>query len=267
VHIRNALATTNTKWRFPSVHPEGRKFLLISAVLWLHDRRNLWLAGGTAVTSLALLLTFTRSVWIGWLAAVIVLVTLRRPRLLLWLAPAVIVFVILMPMNLFGRLVSTFDTRQSSNLDRIRMVEAGVEMIRDHPLLGVGPANIKEVYPLYRRPDAPRFRIPHLHNNVVQIWAERGILALAAYLLFLALFLRECARAWNGPERRFAEIGVGVTVALTVAGLFEFNFGDTEVLFLMLDVFALVVAFTERPRPAEANEPAFRLVPAPETGP
>lgn len=235
---------------------------LVYGVLWLHDRRNLWLLGGTLVTSLALLLTFTRSVWIGWLAAVIAVVALRRPRLLLWVAPAVILFVVLMPMNLFGRLVSTFDTRQSSNLDRIRMVEAGVEMIRDHPLLGVGPANIKEVYPLYRRPDAPRFRIPHLHNNVVQIWAERGVVALAAYLLFLALFLRECARAWNGPERRFAEIGVGVTVALTMAGLFEFNFGDTEVLFLMLDVFALVIAFTERPRPAEANERAAGLVPA-----
>jgi phosphatidylserine decarboxylase len=26
------LVTTNTKWRFPSVHPEGRKFLLISVV-------------------------------------------------------------------------------------------------------------------------------------------------------------------------------------------------------------------------------------------
>jgi phosphatidylserine decarboxylase len=26
------LATTNVKWRFPSVHPEGRKFLLVSAV-------------------------------------------------------------------------------------------------------------------------------------------------------------------------------------------------------------------------------------------
>jgi phosphatidylserine decarboxylase len=26
------LATTNTKWRFPSVHPEGRKFLLIAVV-------------------------------------------------------------------------------------------------------------------------------------------------------------------------------------------------------------------------------------------
>lgn len=27
------LATTNAKWRFPSVHPEGRKFLLIAAVV------------------------------------------------------------------------------------------------------------------------------------------------------------------------------------------------------------------------------------------
>ena len=26
------LATTNTKWRFPSVHPEGRKFLLIAVI-------------------------------------------------------------------------------------------------------------------------------------------------------------------------------------------------------------------------------------------
>jgi phosphatidylserine decarboxylase len=31
----NPLATTNTKWRFPSVHPEGRKFLLIAAVVTL----------------------------------------------------------------------------------------------------------------------------------------------------------------------------------------------------------------------------------------
>ena len=29
----NPLVTTNVKWRFPSVHPEGRKFLLIAAVI------------------------------------------------------------------------------------------------------------------------------------------------------------------------------------------------------------------------------------------
>ena len=34
------LATTNTKWRFPSVHPEGRKFLLIAAVASMAPGRS-----------------------------------------------------------------------------------------------------------------------------------------------------------------------------------------------------------------------------------
>jgi O-antigen ligase len=122
------------------------------------------------------------------------------------------------------------------------MAEAGIEIIKDYPLFGVGPANVKEVYPLYRKHDAPRFRIPHLHNNVIQLWAERGVLALVAYLLLQFLFLRECARGWGGPATKFAEIGVAVTVALAAAGMFEFNFGDTEVFWVLLDVFALVVA-------------------------
>ena len=88
--------------------------------------------------------------------------------------------------------------QQSSNLDRIRMAEAGVEIIKDYPLLGVGPANVKEVYPLYRKHDAPRFRIPHLHNNVIQLWAERGVLA-SPRTSCSSLFLRECARGWRGP--------------------------------------------------------------------
>jgi phosphatidylserine decarboxylase len=51
------LATTNTKWRFPSVHPEGRKFLLVSVVAtiivyggishflgWLFVGLTIWIA-------------------------------------------------------------------------------------------------------------------------------------------------------------------------------------------------------------------------------
>ena len=122
-------------------------------------------------------------------------------------------------------------------------------MIKDFPLLGVGPANVKEVYALYKKHDAPRVRPPHLHNNVVQLWAERGILGLAAYLLLLALFLRECLAAWHGPHGCGPRSG-GRRRRLTVAGLFEFNFGDTEVFYLMLNLFALVVVPLERPEPS-----------------
>jgi O-antigen ligase len=227
---------------------------LMFLVLWSHDWRNVWMAGGTALTTITLLMTFTRSAWLGWLLAVVVVVSLKRPRLLMYALPLGILAFTFLPLPYFARIMSAFDTRQSSNFDRIRMFQGGVEMIKDYPLLGVGPANVKEVYPLYRKPDAPRFRIPHLHNNLVQLWAERGVVALAAYLVLIALFLRECARAWRGEAAKYAEIGVAVVVGLVVAGMFEFNFGDTEVLLAMLDLFALVIAFTEVPGPTQLTD-------------
>jgi O-antigen ligase len=233
---------------------------LVALVLWLHEPKSGVLLGVTMVTTLSLLLTFTRSVWVGWGAAVLVLLTLRRPRWLVYAPGVAILILCFLPLPVFSRLLSVFDTKQSSNLDRIRMVQAGVEIIKDNPTLGVGPANIKEVYPLYRKPDAPRFRIPHLHNNVVQLWAERGIVGLAAYLLLVALFLRECARGWDGAGGRWAEVGVAVMVALAAAGMFEFNFGDTEVYWSLLDVMALVVVSLEQTRPV--NEGAAAAVPA-----
>ena len=228
---------------------------LIFLVLWIHDRRNLWLLGGTILTTLTLLMTFTRSAWLGWLCAVLVVAAFKRPRLIAYAVPVGILVITFLPLPYFARLVSTFDTKQSSNFDRIRMFQGGVEIIKDFPVLGVGPGNMKEVYPLYRKPDAPRFRIPHLHNNLVQLWAERGIVALAAYVTLIVLFLRECARGWN---TKYAELGVAVTVGLVIAGLFEFNFGDTEVFLAMLDVFALVIAYVERNEDVAAAVPPLQ---------
>jgi O-antigen ligase len=233
---------------------------LMLLIQWRHERKWWQLVSGGLATA-TLLLTFTRSVWLGWLVAVFVILAATRLRLAFYALPALLIFVTFMPMDLFSRLVSSFDTRQESNFDRIRMLEAGVEMIKDFPVLGVGPANVKEIYSIYRKHDAPRARPPHLHNNVVQLWAERGILGLAAYLLLLVLFTRECLRAWNGPERMWAEVGVAVAISLTVAGLFEFNFGDTEVFYLMLNLFALVCVSVERAQPV-LNEAKVNLVSA-----
>ncbi|HEX7151163.1 MAG TPA: O-antigen ligase family protein [Thermoanaerobaculia bacterium] len=236
---------------------------LMLLMMWWHQRKA-WQLAATTVISLTLVLTFTRGVWLGWIFAVVVILVVARPRLLLYLPIVLVWGLVLMPLPVFGRLMSIFDPTQSSNLDRIRMIEAGVEMIRDYPVLGVGPANVKEVYPLYKKPDAPRFRPPHLHNNVIQLWAERGVLGVVAYILLLALFLRECAKGWRSPGegRMWAEIGIVITAGLTWAGLFEFNFGDTEVFYIMLDLFALVIASIEASAAEPVNEPAVGAVPA-----
>jgi O-antigen ligase len=233
---------------------------LMLLVLWFYERKWWQLTAGSLAT-LTLLLTFTRSVWLGWIVAAFVVLLASRARLVFYALPVLILFVTFLPMNLFSRLVSTFDMKQESNFDRIRMLEAGVEMIHDFPLLGVGPANVKEVYSIYRKQDSPRARPPHLHNNVVQLWAERGILGLGAYLLLLGLFLRECLRGRHGPNRKWSDVGLVVVVSLTVAGLFEFNFGDTEVFFLLLNLFALVAVSLEQGQP-EANATGAQVVPA-----
>jgi O-antigen ligase len=142
------------------------------------------------------------------------------------------------------------------------MVQAGFEIVKDHPFFGVGPSNIKEIYPLYREPDAPRFRIPHLHNNLIQIWAERGILALSGYLLFVFAFITLCIRARREESsvRLFTDIGIAAAVGLFFAGFFEFNFGDSEVLLVMIDVFALVCAGMEVVSSPVGNEAAVEAV-------
>jgi len=237
---------------WPASHVMTLSGMLVAAsvfalALWLHDLRNPYLAATAIVSSFGVLITYTRSAWIGWVAAVLVLVVMKKPRAVAWAVPVALMAISFAPLPFFSRLISSFDRRQSSNLDRIRMFEAGVEIIKDYPVLGVGPANIKEVYPLYRKHDAPRFGIPHLHNNFVQLWAERGILALVAYVMLLGLFLALC---WRARETQYAEAGIAVVVALTAAGMFEFNFGDTEVFWLLLDVMAMVVFVLERPQPS-----------------
>jgi len=217
---------------------------LLFGILWLHDRKW-WMLVASVLATFALLLTYTRSAWLAWIVAVFAVLVLPRPKWILYATAALLLFVSFMPIGMFGRLWSSFNPRVESNLDRIRMVQAGVEMIRDYPLFGVGPGNVKEMYTLYRRPDAPRFKVPHLHNNVIQIWAERGVLALAGYILFIFFFVRECARGWRTPQRKWAEGGIAIATAMTCAGMFEFNFGDTEVFYLMLDLFALVLVSLE----------------------
>lgn len=209
------------------------------------------------LSTFALVFTFTRGAWLGWLAGLTALVLLRRPRVLFYLLPVFLLAVTFSPLPLFSRLVSSFDFRQTSVLDRIRMAEAGGEMIRDHPLFGVGPANVKEVYPLYRKADAPRFRIPHLHNNPIQIWAERGLLAIVAYLALLVIYFRRAFERRRITEAApWAEGGIAAACALAVAGLFEFNFGDTEVVLTMLAVWAVSLAVVGRGEADGAADPS-----------
>jgi O-antigen ligase len=123
------------------------------------------------------------------------------------------------------------------------MVHEGERMIAAHPLTGVGPNMVQRRYAEYRGDDAVNKVNPHLHNNPLQIAAERGLPALALWLWFVVAVCRDLQRRFSaGSQRPLAAAALAATVALLTAGLFEYNFGDSEVLMLFLIIITLPAA-------------------------
>ena len=234
--------------------------LLVASMVFAGRWRSVWRWLALGAINMALLGSYTRNAWVAFFVALTVLLVLRAPRLLLAYVPAAVLFIALAPVPLLHRVVSITDLRDSSNYDRLCMLEAGLTMVRERPLFGFGPELVERRYPIYRPASAPRYDIPHLHNSLLEIAAERGLPALGSYLwLTVAAILAAWRRFRREGGRRGprADLYVGVMLALlafNVAGLFENNWGDTEVQRPVLFVLALPFCFPLAERGRRADE-------------
>jgi len=223
---------------------------VLIAELLLNPERKVWLLLPPALLgTVALFLSFTRNAWVGLAVGLLVLAaTWRRQLLVLYPVLALLIWLVF-PRPILDRVVSIFDLRQGSNYDRLCMTISGLQMVRDRPLTGVGLAMVPRLYPLYRRDDAPRWRVPHLHNNLVQIAAERGLPALAAYVWLIGAYVVVTWRALPrlvGPPRAAVAASLTAIVAITVAGLFEYNFWTASVQYLTLVIMGGGIGHAER---------------------
>ena len=92
-------------------------------------------------------------------------------------------------------------------------------------------------------PDAVKPTNPHLHNVPMQIAAERGLLALGAWLWFvIAVFLGLFTLVRKARNKSLAAAALGGMAAMLAAGLTEYNFGDSEFLMLLLVIITLPFA-------------------------
>jgi O-antigen ligase len=205
-----------------------------------------WLAPGWLLGLGALALTYVRGAWIGFAAgAVAALAGLGRRGLVGLLALVVLGMALLVGLpRVRDRLTTIGTMSDDTTRDRVAMLEAGKRLVKEHPLTGVGPGQIKHVYPRVATPEAMRRSTSHLHNSPLQIAAERGVPGLAAWLwIFVAFLLRGTAALRALPadaaaDRALALGALAAVVAFLVAGLFEYNFGDTEVLLLTATLMA-----------------------------
>jgi O-antigen ligase len=124
------------------------------------------------------------------------------------------------------------------------MWQAGARMFLDRPLTGVGLQDLKAEYPRYR-PEGAKESPGHLHSVPVQIAATMGTFGLCAFLWLYGSLLVAAA---TGLRRDLAAGGLeaglrlgvlGALAGFAVSGLFEWNFGDEELLYLLFIVTGL----------------------------
>jgi O-antigen ligase len=237
------------------------ELLLLARLAVDRTSRRAWRWAALVMLNLGLLGSLTRGAWVALVVILAALLALRRPRYLLAFLPAALLCVLLAPVPVLNRVLSIADLRDSSNYDRLCMADAGLRMIAERPLFGIGPDMVQERYALYRNPTAPRYWVPHLHNTLLHLTAERGLVSLAAYLWLMGASLVLAVRRYRteggavGPR---ADLYLGTVLALAgfnLAGLFEYNWGDTEVQRLALFLLAL-------PFCLEMEEGAAALAPA-----
>lgn len=218
----------------------------VSRVIFASHNRA-WAAMVLPALVLALGFTFTRSAWVGACVGIGILFLLRDFRLLGLLPIAFGAFLILAPPTLTSRLYSTFSLTDPSNVDRVAMMKSGLRIIKDHPLTGIGPDMIGQVYPHYRERTAVNQLNLHLHNVPLQIAAERGLPALAVWLWFIVTLVRDFFKRRHALFPSLSNAGLAVIGAMLAAGLFEYNFGDSEFLMMFLVLVTLPYAADARP--------------------
>lgn len=195
------------------------------------------------VNSACLILTFSRGGWIGLVAGLFILLclllywwsihlpqpwrTLALP-VTLGVVTAVLLIAVATVEPLRDRVASMFAGREdSSNNFRINVWESVGEMIRDYPILGIGPGNqvFNKVYPLYQK---PRFTALSAYSVPLEITLETGIIGATCFFWFLVTTLTQGwrqlhkLRSDQNPDA-FWLIGA----IATIVGMFSHGLVDT----------------------------------------
>jgi O-antigen ligase len=229
--------------------------LLAAYLLFAPDlKKRLWLTlPCLATVGVALILSDTRSIWGAAVVAGFYLLWNWRRWAAAAMPAALAVSLLFAPAAVQTRVRSIVRPEKQTDSNEHRRIcrLVGWEMIKAHPIVGVGPDMIRKesVFFAYLPADIPR-PLPdgyygHLHNFYIQYAAERGIPAALFIVGALAMALVDFHRALRRlpagrSDLRFLLHGAIACILGTLAsGFYEYNLNDSEVLTMFLAISCL----------------------------
>jgi len=228
------------------------------------------------VNNICLVLTFSRGGWIGLLALAVSLLVLLVYWLSIQLPPfwrkwslpillagmlSVLILAILFVEPVRDRVLSIFAGRgDSSNNFRINVWLAVIEMIRDRPIIGIGPGNnaFNLVYPLYQQ---PKYTALSAYSVPLEIAVETGLIGLFCFLwLIVVLFSQgltqlQRLRQQNTREGFWLMAAITIMVGMLAHGTVDTVWYRPEVSTLWWLTVAVIASYLHAPasQPTQIN--------------
>lgn len=208
----------------------------------------------------ALLLTVTRASQIGFLlsASVIVLAGVQKRRTILVLAGCALPLILAAAFVLQQkRHISFLDSSDGSISWRMTVWREGYALLVSKPrhlIVGIGMDSIKVYGCQWGLFDNCRLPIGHMHSTPLQLALERGVPALIAWLVLLAMYgrvswtLARSKTISDWIERGLALGAVGGLVGFFASGFVHYNFGDSEVVMIFYIVMGLTLSLERQSR-------------------
>lgn len=192
------------------------------------SKRIRMLSGIMAVCTIAGIIAIqSRGVWLALLAVCpillykYVLISKKHMIVALLVITSIAGFFVTSPVFIKRVKSITNITTDRSNADRILVWESSFNMIKDHPITGVGVDCWKPTYEKSYKLKRVTQNMMHSHNNFIQIFSEAGIIGFLGFLGFTAFMLWSNLKSWLRARNPYALMLFGVWSAFTLFGMID----------------------------------------------
>lgn len=240
--------------------PAALFLLFISFKKWLEAPKNSWDRVTYFVTpilsSAMVVLSFTRGVWIGFAAALLICSGLLGRKIFIGVLTALVLVgsvLFVGSERIQSRVMGKTNAESQSNQERKLYWKANYQIFKDYPLVGIGYSqNNIHVEEYLKKAGIDWMTGGHAHNQYIHFLAGTGILGLSCFLAFLFLVfysvflhLLELRKQRPFSDRYYLLVGVFAGMLCFVIGsLTESNFSIAKNRFMFLFLAAVGYAIS-----------------------
>lgn len=205
----------------------------------------------------ALVLTFSRSGWIGFLAGVFFFFFLYKPKYILSLIPISIAFVLLAPQEYFHRFMAMFDGRYSdisAVSGRVWTLNNVAHILPSHLFFGVGPGmyggevafGVSPSIVYMESIQGGAVPIQNTDNQFLQVLIQQGLVGILVFIFFTFACIYTGVAVYQKMEDRLLKmVALGITTAVFaffVQGIFADVFQFPQMSLVMFGFLGILIS-------------------------